>query len=128
MFRFTNTEHAPWYVVPADRKWYARAAITEIITRALVDMKPRWPEADFDVADMREQLAQTMSTAALKESLDGTASTVESAIESSIDVREEAIELRGDKKAAAQAKQQRKAWEADLAATLEQKKALLKSR
>lgn len=128
VFRFTNTEHAPWYVVPADRKWYARAAITEIITRSLVDMKPRWPEADFDVADMRERLAQTMSKAALKESLDGTASTVESAIESSTDVRKEAIELRGDKKAAKQAKQQRKEWEADLAATLEQKEALLGNR
>lgn len=128
VFRFTNTDYAPWYVVPADRKWYTRAAITEVITRTLVDMQPRWPEADFDVADMREQLAQTMSTAALKESLDDTASTVESAIDSSIDVREEAIELRGDKKAAKQAKQQRKEWEADLTATLEQKTALLNAR
>lgn len=129
VFRFTNTEHAPWYVVPADRKWYARAAITEIITRTLVEMQPRWPKADFDVADMREQLSQTMPDAVLQDSLDDTAGTVEKAINSSIDVREEAIELRGGgKKASKQAKQQREAWEADLEKTLDQKKALLKQR
>ena len=31
VFRRTSTDAAPWYVVPADHKWYARLAITEIL-------------------------------------------------------------------------------------------------
>ena len=46
----TSTDVAPWYVVPADRKWYARLAVSELLTRALKDLDLTWPEADFDVA------------------------------------------------------------------------------
>jgi len=45
----TSTEVAPWYVVPADRKWYARLAVSELVTRALKDLDLAWPAADFDV-------------------------------------------------------------------------------
>lgn len=53
----TATEHAPWYVVPADRKWYARLAVQHILLRELRAMDPRWPEADFDVAEQQARLA-----------------------------------------------------------------------
>ena len=46
----TSTDVAPWYVVPADRKWYARLAVSELLTRALKDLNLGWPPADFDVA------------------------------------------------------------------------------
>ena len=52
----TSTEHAPWYVIPADRKWYSRLAITEILTRTLEDLGLSWPEADFDVEAMKAAL------------------------------------------------------------------------
>ncbi len=45
----TSTEIAPWYVVPADRKWYARLAVTELLVDAFERLGLRWPAADFDV-------------------------------------------------------------------------------
>ncbi len=45
----TSTEVAPWYVVPADRKWYARLAVTELLLDALESLDLGWPAADFDV-------------------------------------------------------------------------------
>lgn len=57
VFRHTSTDVAPWYVVPADKKWYARLAVTEILTRTLADLDPQWPAATFDVAQMKKDLA-----------------------------------------------------------------------
>ena len=45
----TSTEIAPWYVIPADRKWYARLAVTELLVDAFERLGLRWPAADFDV-------------------------------------------------------------------------------
>ncbi|QIK71137.1 polyphosphate kinase 2 family protein [Propioniciclava coleopterorum] len=60
VFARTSTEQAPWYVVPADKKWYARLAVTEILTRTLEDLDPTWPPATFDVAEMRAALQETI--------------------------------------------------------------------
>lgn len=46
----TSTNVAPWYVVPADSKWYARLAVSALLHRALADLDLGWPAADFDVA------------------------------------------------------------------------------
>lgn len=46
----TSTDVAPWYVVPADRKWYARLAVTELLVGALEGLDLSWPAADFDPA------------------------------------------------------------------------------
>jgi PPK2 family polyphosphate:nucleotide phosphotransferase len=40
----TSTEHAPWYVVPADHKWYRNWAISRILIDTLRDMNPQFPE------------------------------------------------------------------------------------
>jgi PPK2 family polyphosphate:nucleotide phosphotransferase len=45
----TASEIAPWYVVPADSKWYARLAVTELLRRTMRGLDLTWPEADFDV-------------------------------------------------------------------------------
>ncbi len=55
---------APWYVVPADRKWYARLAVHELLVEALERVDPQWPVADFDVAAERERLLATGDVAA----------------------------------------------------------------
>lgn len=60
VFARTSTEQAPWYVVPADKKWYARLAVTEILTRTLEDLDPSWPPATFDVEEMRAKLQETI--------------------------------------------------------------------
>jgi len=39
----TSTEHAPWYVVPADRKWFRNWAVSRIVLETLADMDPRYP-------------------------------------------------------------------------------------
>ncbi|MBM6403954.1 polyphosphate kinase 2 family protein [Phycicoccus sp. CSK15P-2] len=54
-----STGVAPWHVVPADRKWYARLAVTNLLLEALEGMDPQWPEADFDVEEQKERLART---------------------------------------------------------------------
>jgi PPK2 family polyphosphate:nucleotide phosphotransferase len=53
----TSTEYAPWHVVPCDRKWYARLAVTELLIEALTGMKLSWPPADFDVEAEKKRLA-----------------------------------------------------------------------
>lgn len=52
----TNTDHAPWHVIPADRKWYRNLAIGRLLHQALQDLDPQWPAADFDVESERKRL------------------------------------------------------------------------
>jgi PPK2 family polyphosphate:nucleotide phosphotransferase len=52
----TSTEHAPWHVVPCDRKWYSRLAVTELLIEALTGLDLSWPAADFDVEAERARL------------------------------------------------------------------------
>jgi PPK2 family polyphosphate:nucleotide phosphotransferase len=42
----TSTPRAPWYVVPADHKWFARLAVSEIVVRTLRTMELRYPAVD----------------------------------------------------------------------------------
>jgi polyphosphate kinase 2 (PPK2 family) len=52
----TNTEVAPWYVIPSDHKWYRNLAIGHLLHETLVAMNPQWPAADFDVEEQRQRL------------------------------------------------------------------------
>jgi PPK2 family polyphosphate:nucleotide phosphotransferase len=52
----TNTEVAPWYVIPSDHKWYRNLAIGALLHETLAHMNPQWPRADFDVAEQRKRL------------------------------------------------------------------------
>ena len=54
-----STEVAPWFVVPADHKWYARLAVQQLLLEHLRLMAPQWPKADFDVTVEKERLAAT---------------------------------------------------------------------
>lgn len=54
-----STQAAPWHVVPADRKWYARWAVQQLLVDALADLDPQWPAADFDVEQEKARLAAT---------------------------------------------------------------------
>ncbi|MGP4977967.1 PPK2 family polyphosphate kinase [Brachybacterium tyrofermentans] len=58
--RATSTVGAPWTVVPADRKWYARLAVQQLLLDALRSIDPQWPEADFDVDEQTARLQETM--------------------------------------------------------------------
>jgi hypothetical protein len=55
----TNTEHAPWHVVPSDRKWFRNLAVGTLLLGALRDLDLGWPAADFDVDAERARLLAT---------------------------------------------------------------------
>jgi len=48
VFSHTSTPWAPWYVIPADRKWFTRVAVADIIVRKLQSLNLRYPELDED--------------------------------------------------------------------------------
>jgi PPK2 family polyphosphate:nucleotide phosphotransferase len=52
----TSTDVAPWHIVPCDRKWYSRLAITELVIEALEGLDLSWPPADFDVEAEKRRL------------------------------------------------------------------------
>ncbi len=60
----TSTRHCPWYVVPADHKWYMRYVVSEIILATLKDMDPRYPEVTDDrlatFAQYKEELLREL--------------------------------------------------------------------
>jgi PPK2 family polyphosphate:nucleotide phosphotransferase len=51
-----NSDAAPWYRVPADRKWYRNWAVASLLVEQLEDMKLTWPKADFEVEEQRARL------------------------------------------------------------------------
>jgi PPK2 family polyphosphate:nucleotide phosphotransferase len=42
----TSLKHAPWYVVPSDKKWFSRLVISEVIVQTLNNMKLEYPKLD----------------------------------------------------------------------------------
>ncbi|MDQ3945708.1 MAG: polyphosphate kinase 2 family protein, partial [Actinomycetota bacterium] len=48
---------APWYVIPADRKWYRKWAVSRILVETLQEMKPEYPRTDVDVEALKARLA-----------------------------------------------------------------------
>ena len=56
-FDKTDTDAAPWHVVPANHKWYARLTVQGLLLDALRALDPQWPAADYDVAEQRARLA-----------------------------------------------------------------------
>jgi len=52
----TSTEQAPWFVVPANHKWFARLAVQSIVVEKLRSLDLDWPLGTFNVDDARAQL------------------------------------------------------------------------
>lgn len=44
----TSTAWAPWHVIPADRKWFARIATAAVLVNALIEIDPRYPRVDAE--------------------------------------------------------------------------------
>lgn len=57
IFDQTDTDRAPWHIVPANRKWFSRLAVCELLIDALESLALDWPAADFDVEAQRARLA-----------------------------------------------------------------------
>jgi len=60
MLSNTSTEWAPWYVVPADRKWFARICVSAIMAHTLISLDPKYPvleaAATAELAKVRAEL------------------------------------------------------------------------
>jgi len=50
MLSHTSTEFAPWYVIPADRKWFARISAGAVIANTLIELDPQYPVVGPDAA------------------------------------------------------------------------------
>lgn len=57
VFERTHTDAAPWYVIPADKKWYARLAVQHLLIDALTRMNLDWPAATYDLEVEKARLA-----------------------------------------------------------------------
>jgi PPK2 family polyphosphate:nucleotide phosphotransferase len=55
MLSHTSTPWAPWYVIPADRKWFGRIAVGAVLVHALMEIDPRFPNVG---AEQREALGR----------------------------------------------------------------------
>ena len=55
----TATEANPWYVLPADQKWYTRYLVSEAIVKTLEEINPQYPELP---AEEKEKLGEYKET------------------------------------------------------------------
>lgn len=55
IFAKCNTHDAPWFVIPADHKWFRDLAISEIIVNAMEDLKFQVPKPSVDIAEIRKK-------------------------------------------------------------------------
>ena len=53
-----STGAAPWFLVPADRKWYRNWAVSKLLLEHLETLDPRYPKAGFDVEECRRRLLE----------------------------------------------------------------------
>jgi PPK2 family polyphosphate:nucleotide phosphotransferase len=66
VLRRCSTPNAPWYVVPADRKWYRNWAVANLLLATLAELDPQYPLVTFDVATERERLRNDPLAAAVR--------------------------------------------------------------
>jgi hypothetical protein len=59
MLSATSTEWAPWYVIPADRKWFARLAVAAVLAHTLIEIDPKFPKVS---PKSREELLAAKTT------------------------------------------------------------------
>ncbi|QDS94810.1 Polyphosphate kinase 2 (PPK2) [Roseimaritima multifibrata] len=58
VFDKCNKKHAPWFVIPSDRKWYRNAAVAAIVRDTMRDMDPSMPPIDVDLTEIRRLYEQ----------------------------------------------------------------------
>ncbi len=49
----TSTKHAPWYIVPANRKWYRNLCVARIMVDTLDKLDMKYPQPDWDAREMK---------------------------------------------------------------------------
>ena len=60
MIRNTSTKDAPWYVIPADHKWFTRLAVAAAIVDTLEDLKLRYPKVNSQKMEQLKEARQLL--------------------------------------------------------------------
>ena len=60
----TSTEWAPWYVIPADRKWFERLAVGMVLAHSLLEIDPRFPKVSQEQRDALLEIKQSLEAEA----------------------------------------------------------------
>ena len=47
-----NTQHAPWHIIPSDRKWYRNLVVSNLMRKTLEDLNPQYPTVTEDLSDI----------------------------------------------------------------------------
>jgi PPK2 family polyphosphate:nucleotide phosphotransferase len=53
VLRNCSTKHAPWYIIPADHKWYRNVLISQILVDTFSGLKMKYPKSRFDLSKMK---------------------------------------------------------------------------
>ncbi len=62
MISETSTKEAPWYIVPADNKWYTRYVVSQIVIKALKDIAPEFPEMSKEIKDQLDEFRRLIES------------------------------------------------------------------
>ena len=62
MISETSLKEAPWYIVPADQKWYTRYVVAQIVIKALKDIAPKFPEMSKEIKDQLEEFRKLIES------------------------------------------------------------------
>ena len=66
MLSATSTKHAPWYVIPADHKWFARICVGAVLAHTLIEIDPQYPAVDADAVRALQVARQELEAEAPK--------------------------------------------------------------
>lgn len=55
----TNTDYAPWWIIPSDRKWFRNLLVSEIVLKELRRLKLEWPKPPANLEQSRQTLKES---------------------------------------------------------------------
>lgn len=59
-----STAHAPWFVIPANHKWFRNLAVSQIVVEALESLEMTFPQPSVDIGEIKEKYHQAEEEAA----------------------------------------------------------------
>ena len=62
VFAKTSTNHAPWYIIPSNHKWFRNLAVSQIVADTMEDLGMKMPKPTVDLDDIRREYHQAAGT------------------------------------------------------------------
>ncbi|MDA8412246.1 MAG: polyphosphate kinase 2 family protein [Desulfobacteraceae bacterium] len=66
-----STKHAPWFIIPANHKWFRNLAVSQIVVEALESLKMEFPASSVDIKEIREKYHKAEEEEAAKNGKNG---------------------------------------------------------